>query len=160
MRVYGTWVEARDSCLMILNALMLIADAIYDGKSGRRRRKRGNGELRPRGAGHGILADAMSSAKHWRGRARVVYWLNAESRANRASSPNALNEVTCVLAYGDANRETIRLVITCVRNPQQPTNNSGYNNERMLLQRGCTWLTLMPLLLSLSTGELSLYRGK
>ncbi|XP_011329146.1 uncharacterized protein LOC105274586 isoform X2 [Ooceraea biroi] len=28
----------------------------------------------------------------------------------------------------------------------------------MLLQRGCTWLTLMPLLLSLSTGELSFYR--
>ncbi|XP_011866459.1 PREDICTED: uncharacterized protein LOC105561260 isoform X2 [Vollenhovia emeryi] len=28
----------------------------------------------------------------------------------------------------------------------------------MLLQRGCTWLTLMPLLFSLSTGELSFYR--
>ncbi|XP_012222130.1 uncharacterized protein [Linepithema humile] len=28
----------------------------------------------------------------------------------------------------------------------------------MLLRRGCTWLTLMPLLLSLSTGELSFYR--
>ncbi|XP_011172403.1 uncharacterized protein LOC105204859 [Solenopsis invicta] len=28
----------------------------------------------------------------------------------------------------------------------------------MLLQRGCTWLTLMPLLLSLATGELSFYR--
>ncbi|XP_020290985.1 uncharacterized protein LOC109858294 isoform X2 [Pseudomyrmex gracilis] len=29
----------------------------------------------------------------------------------------------------------------------------------MLLQRGCTWLTLMPLLLSLSIGELSFYRN-
>jgi len=63
MRVYRT-VEARDSCLMTVNALMLIADVMYDGKSGRRRRKRGNGELRPRGTRYGILAHAMSSARH------------------------------------------------------------------------------------------------
>lgn len=77
------------------------------------------------------------------------------SRTNRASSPSALNEVTCFLAYGDADRETIRPV----QGPQQPTNSSDDDDdERMLLQRGYTWLTLMPLLLSLSTGELSFYR--
>lgn len=45
-----------------------------------------------------------------------------------------------------------------MQGPQQPTNSSDDDDERMLLQRGCTWLTLMPLLLSLSTGELSFYR--
>lgn len=150
-------VRVHSSCLMTPNAPMLIAGAVRDNKRRRRRRKkRKQGVLEEQGAEYSRNIGARRSRC---GRVKVgvvvvIDW--TRSHANRASSPFALNEVTCSLAYGDANRGTIRPV----QGPQQPTNSSDDDDERMLLQRGYTWLTLMPLLLSLSTGELSFYRGK
>lgn len=50
---------------------------------------------------------------------------------NRASSPSALNEVTCSLAYGDANRATIgSSYILCADSPRQPTSSSDDDYPR------------------------------
>lgn len=117
MRVCGE-VRARGSCLMTPNTLMLIAD---NAVTMRWRRGGGRGERRggwrstrvpeeTRDTESALVCCAETRRSRC-GRAGTLdgghLLIERKSVADRASSPSALNEVTCSLAYGDANRTTI-----------------------------------------------------
>lgn len=146
---------------MTSNASILIAG----GGEARGRRRRENRVFDERNLEYSLVRQEGQDEGETRegeslGGGRFIDWA-WNYAPNRASSPSALNEVTCSLAYGDANRATIESsCISCADSPRQPSSSDDDYYERMLLRRGCTWLTLMPLLLSLSIGELSFYRSK